>query len=193
MQNWDTTDENSLDPSSTCPNIQDYKDALLICRKLEIPISYINFSKEYWVWVFEAFLREVEVGRTPNPDVGCNRYIKFGEFAKKFLKARVGDNDGKQQKEARGGGSGIEGGGFKADWIATGHYARVERGDGMHTKLLKGEFLSFLFSHYSLDLLYVVSRGAEIPQYSFDFPQQSIETKTKPTTYLTFRKPSFHG
>lgn len=105
MQNW------SDDGSGDCRAENDRRDAVAVCGRLGIPIHFRDFSSEYWATVFEHFLAEYAAGRTPNPDVLCNREIKF----KHFLDA------------ARE---------LGAQFIATGHYARIElRGD--HHRLLR--------------------------------------------------------
>jgi tRNA-specific 2-thiouridylase len=96
MQNWED------DGSGDCRAEDDRKDAVAVCGKLGIPFHARNFAREYWDGVFRHFIDEYRVGRTPNPDVLCNREIKF----KTFL------------DEARA---------LGADRIATGHYAQVER------------------------------------------------------------------
>lgn len=97
MKNWDEDDDTEY-----CTAIQDFEDAQRVADRLDIPLHPINFAAEYWDSVFEDFLREYAAGRTPNPDVLCNRNIKFAVF--------------QDYAEMRG-----------ADWIATGHYARLER------------------------------------------------------------------
>ena len=99
MQNWED------DGSGDCRAEDDRKDAVAICGKLGIPFHARNFAREYWDGVFQHFIDEYKAGRTPNPDVLCNREIKF----KTFL----------DQARSLG-----------ADRIATGHYARVEQRDG---------------------------------------------------------------
>jgi tRNA-specific 2-thiouridylase len=99
MDNW------ADDGSGHCRADEDRRDAVAVCGRLGIPIHFRDFSQQYWAGVFEHFLAEYAAGRTPNPDVLCNREIKF----KHFLDA------------ARG---------LGADRIATGHYARVDRHDG---------------------------------------------------------------
>jgi tRNA-specific 2-thiouridylase len=99
MQNW------ADDGSGDCRAEDDRRDAVAVCGQLGLPIHFRNFSREYWDGVFAHFLAEYAAGRTPNPDVLCNREIKF----KYFLDA------------ARE---------LGAERIATGHYARVERRDG---------------------------------------------------------------
>ena len=104
MQNW--TDDGSGD----CRAEDDRRDAVAVCGKLGLPIRFRDFSGEYWDGVFRHFLSEYAAGRTPNPDVLCNREIKF----KHFLDA------------ARA---------LGAEAIATGHYARVDRVDGRYRLL----------------------------------------------------------
>ncbi|QDA55976.1 tRNA 2-thiouridine(34) synthase MnmA [Thermomonas aquatica] len=104
MQNW--TDDGSGD----CRAEDDRRDAVAVCGRLGLPIRFRDFSSEYWDGVFRHFLSEYAAGRTPNPDVLCNREIKF----KHFLDA------------ARA---------LGAEAIATGHYARVDRVDGRYRLL----------------------------------------------------------
>ncbi|QOW20658.1 tRNA 2-thiouridine(34) synthase MnmA [Lysobacter ciconiae] len=106
MQNW------ADDDSGDCRADDDRRDAVAVCGRLGIPIHFRDFSGEYWDGVFAHFLAEYAAGRTPNPDVLCNREIKF----KHFLDA------------ARE---------LGADFIATGHYARVDHQRGRH-RLLRG-------------------------------------------------------
>lgn len=96
MQNWED------DGSGDCRAEDDRRDAVAVCGRLGIPFHARNFAREYWAGVFERFLAEYRAGRTPNPDVLCNREIKFRTFL----------------DEARALGAGR---------IATGHYARIER------------------------------------------------------------------
>ena len=105
MRNWDSTINNDYlgNPNlnnNICPQEQDYNDALEVCKKLGIELHRIDFVKEYWDYVFTYFLDELKKCRTPNPDVMCNKYIKFDAFIKEAK--RLG-----------------------ADYVATGHYARI--------------------------------------------------------------------
>ena len=91
MRNWDAmvngdTLGNPTLNDSICPQEQDYNDALEVCKKLEIPLHRIDFVKEYWDYVFKYFLDELKLGRTPNPDLMCNKYIKFDENAAVIIK-----------------------------------------------------------------------------------------------------------
>ncbi len=108
MRNWDSTINNDFlgNPNlnnNICPQEEDYNDALKVCEKIGIPLHRVDFVKEYWDFVFTYFLDELKKGRTPNPDIMCNKYIKFDCFIKEAKK-------------------------LGADFIATGHYARMKDG-----------------------------------------------------------------
>ncbi|WP_028124715.1 tRNA 2-thiouridine(34) synthase MnmA [Eremococcus coleocola] len=108
MKNWDDTDENGV-----CTATEDYKDVALVAEKIGIPYYSVNFEKEYWDRVFEYFLAEYRAGRTPNPDVMCNKEIKF----KAFLDYAMD---------------------LGADYVAMGHYAQVETDADGTVHLLRG-------------------------------------------------------
>jgi tRNA-specific 2-thiouridylase len=97
MKNWDDDDE-----SDYCPAEQDLADARTIADILDIELHTVSFSAEYWNRVFRHFLEEYQAGRTPSPDIICNREIKFRAFLDHAI-------------------------GLGADFIATGHYARIEK------------------------------------------------------------------
>lgn len=104
MRNWDAIANGDFLGNPTlndnqCPQEKDYEDALKVAEKLGIKLYRVDFVKEYWDDVFTYFLDEYKKGRTPNPDIFCNKYIKFDKFLK-FAKEN----------------------GF--DYIATGHYAK---------------------------------------------------------------------
>ena len=103
LMNNDILGNPTLQNQNICPQEQDYNDAVAVCKKLDIPLHRIDFVKEYWDYVFTYFLDELKKGRTPNPDIMCNKYIKFDYFVKEAK--RLG-----------------------ADYIATGHYAKMEDG-----------------------------------------------------------------
>ena len=106
MRNWEETDENGA-----CTAEEDFEDVRRVCGLLDIPYYTVNFSREYMERVFSYFLSEYRAGRTPNPDVLCNREIKFGPF--------------KQYAKELG-----------ADYIATGHYCGISHEGNVH-RLLK--------------------------------------------------------
>lgn len=108
MRNWDSYADGELDGAPTtkegiCPQEVDYNDAKKVCDKLGIPLYRKDFIKEYWDYVFTYFLDELKKGRTPNPDIMCNKYIKFDQFKKEAEK-------------------------LGADYIATGHYCKIKDG-----------------------------------------------------------------
>ena len=108
MRNWDSSVNNDINGNPTlnndiCTQEEDYNDAVKVCDKLGIKLHRIDFVKEYWDYVFTYFLDELKKGRTPNPDIMCNKYIKFDMFKKEAEK-------------------------LGADYIATGHYARMKDG-----------------------------------------------------------------
>ncbi len=103
MKNWEEKNSEGI-----CQSTADYEDAARVCDLLEIPIYSVNFVQEYWDLVFSHFIEELKQGYTPNPDILCNKEIKFSVF---FEKAKS----------------------LGADFLATGHYCRTENG-----QLLKG-------------------------------------------------------
>jgi len=111
MRNWDASLNNDIlgNPTNNdpvCPQEEDYNDAVRTAKALGLEIRRVDFIKEYWDSVFTYFLEEYARGRTPNPDILCNKEIKF----KAFLNYAFD---------------------IGADWIATGHYARIEhKADG---------------------------------------------------------------
>ncbi|WP_033789605.1 tRNA 2-thiouridine(34) synthase MnmA [Pantoea septica] len=108
MKNWEEDDGEEY-----CTAADDLADAQAVCDKLGIKLHKINFAAEYWDNVFEHFLEEYKAGRTPNPDILCNKEIKF----KAFLEFAADD--------------------LGADYIATGHYVRRADVDGK-SQLLRG-------------------------------------------------------
>ena len=102
MKNWDDDDG-----SPYCSVKEDFMDAAFVADQLNIPLYEANFAKEYKDRVFSYFLEELEEGRTPNPDILCNKEIKFKEFYEYAITQNF-------------------------DYIATGHYAKT-----VNYKLLK--------------------------------------------------------
>lgn len=143
MRNWDSALNNDLLGNPTvmdevCPQEKDYQDAKSVAEKLGIKLHRVDFIQEYWDSVFEYFLAEYRKNRTPNPDILCNKEIKFKAFLNKA--ASLG-----------------------ADYIAMGHYARVIH-DGDKHYLLRGRdankdqtyFLSQLSSKQIANVLFPI-------------------------------------
>ena len=118
MRNWDSATNNDFlgNPdfnSDVCPQEKDYQDAVKVAEKLGIELKRVDFIEEYWEYVFKYFLEEYAAGRTPNPDLMCNKEIKF----KAFLDYANNLN---------------------ADYIAMGHYARITHDPVKGSYLLRG-------------------------------------------------------
>lgn len=96
MKNWDETN-----PDGRCTADEDYQDVIKVCEKIGIPYYSVNFVQEYWDNVFQEFLTDYKLGLTPNPDILCNREIKFKVF---YQRARL----------------------LGADYLATGHYCQLK-------------------------------------------------------------------
>ncbi|WNC70591.1 tRNA 2-thiouridine(34) synthase MnmA [Thalassotalea psychrophila] len=109
MKNWEEDDDDEY-----CAAADDLKDAQQVCEKLGIELHTINFAAEYWDNVFEYFLEEYKAGRTPNPDIMCNKEIKF----KAFLEFACED--------------------LGADYIATGHYVQRRKDSDGKFEMLRG-------------------------------------------------------
>lgn len=104
MKNWEESDS-----SGACTSEKDFEDVVKVCGQIGIPYYTVNFTKEYQTTVFAQFLKELKEGHTPNPDILCNREIKFNLLLQKALD-------------------------LGADFLATGHYARTDE----KKRLLKG-------------------------------------------------------
>lgn len=138
MKNW-----NEADAKGACPATQDFEDVVSVCSQIGIQCYSVDFSEKYWNNVFETFLCELRAGRTPNPDILCNREIKFKALLDKALD-------------------------MGADYLATGHYCRV-----LHTEhenfLLKGadpakDQSYFLHAVHSEALKHVLFPVGELPK-----------------------------
>lgn len=106
MKNWEEEDE-----KGRCMATSDYEDVVKVCQQLDIPYYSVNFVEEYRTQVFSHFLAELKAGFTPNPDILCNREIKFKVFLEKAIS-------------------------LGADYLATGHYC--QKSEGSNPNLLKG-------------------------------------------------------
>lgn len=107
MKNWEETDA-----LGNCPAHLEYEDVVRVCDQIQIPHFSVNFAKEYWDNVFSHFLHEYSLGFTPNPDILCNREIKFKHLLDKALQ-------------------------LGADYLATGHYCQIGKKEEEYT-LLRG-------------------------------------------------------
>lgn len=116
MKNWEEKDGNGL-----CTSAADYEDVVRVCDQIGIPHYTVNFVKEYWDAVFSHFLAELKLGYTPNPDILCNREIKFKVFFQKALQ-------------------------LGADYLATGHYAQTTGGKLLRSRDQEKDQTYFLYT-----------------------------------------------
>ncbi|MFA5459018.1 MAG: tRNA 2-thiouridine(34) synthase MnmA [Bacilli bacterium] len=169
MRNWDSTINNDVlgNPhlhDFICPQEQDYNDAASVCAKLKIKLQRVDFVKEYWDYVFTYFLTELKKGRTPNPDIMCNKYIKFDLFIKEAK--RLG-----------------------ADFVATGHYARLVDGK-LYRALDKNKdqtyFLSQLSKKQLQDVLFPIGDLTKQEVRRFAAENNLITATKKGSTGICF-------
>jgi len=164
MKNWDDTDENGV-----CTATRDYEDVAAVAEQLEIPYYSVNFEKEYAERVFSYFLDTYRKGRTPNPDVMCNKEIKF----KAFLDYAMA---------------------LGAEYVAMGHYARVRRDSDGTTHLLRGVdsnkdqtyFLSQLRQHQLAKSLFPVGHMCKAEVRRLAERLQLVTAKKKDSTGICF-------
>ncbi len=114
MKNWEDRD-------GSCPGALDYEDVVRVCDRLQIQHYTVNFMQQYWDSVFSHFIEELKAGYTPNPDVLCNREIKFKAL---FQKAKE----------------------LGADFLATGHYAQTHGGSLFRSQDLDKDQTYFLYT-----------------------------------------------
>lgn len=125
MKNWEEKDENGI-----CRSAIEFEDVVRVCEQIDIPYYSVNFVKEYWDHVFQHFLDEFNLGYTPNPDILCNREIKFKVLLEKALE-------------------------LGGDFLATGHYCQNVLKDGIY-HLYKGKDLGKDQSYF----LYTIGQKA---------------------------------
>ena len=142
MLNWEENDENGC-----CTAEEDFADVRRVASLLDIPYYTVNFAKEYMDRVFSYFLAEYKAGRTPNPDVLCNREIKFGPFLEEAKK-------------------------LGADYIATGHYCKIA-----HTQDSDGNPVHFLqkAKDQNKDQTYFLTQLSQKQLEKVLFPLQDME------------------
>ncbi len=151
MRNWDSQVNNDilgnkeLSQNNICPQEQDYLDAQAVAKTLGIELYRVDFVKEYWDYVFKYFLAEYQLGRTPNPDILCNKFIKFDAFAK-YAFNELG-----------------------ADFIAMGHYAKTIAGTDDELVYLKAA------NDHQKDQTYFLSHLSQAQIAKVKFPLGELE------------------
>lgn len=134
MKNWDETN-----PDGSCTADKDYQDVIRVCEQLDIPYYSVNFVKEYWDSVFSEFLNDYRQGLTPNPDILCNREIKFKVFLER---ARL----------------------LGADFLATGHYCQLKDGNLIKGADLNKDQTYFLYAVERSAFRYVLFPIGHLPK-----------------------------
>lgn len=163
MDNWEEKDD-----CGVCTATEDYEDVRRVCTAIDIPYFSVNFAKEYMDKVFATFLSEYEKGRTPNPDVLCNREIKFGPFLD-YAKM------------------------LGAEYIATGHYCKIES-DGKNFYLLKARdkskdqsyFLNQLSQNQLSQVLFPLADIEKIEVRKIALENNLVNAKKKDSTGVCF-------
>ncbi|CAO3565742.1 unnamed protein product [Mortierella alpina] len=170
-----------------CTSDRDWADVQAVCRQIGIPARRLDFSRQYWNQVFEVMLHEYERGRTPNPDVTCNREIKFGELIEwcnrngGLGKDRFSDADGRRHQHDRllpedgmndtSSSEQEKDTPLGWDYLATGHYARVERDpETGEAKLLRALDSNKDQTYYLSTLSERVLRHVLFPLAQYDKP-----------------------
>ena len=164
MKNWD-----EKDPLGICPAERDFEDVRRVSDQIGIPYYSVSFAEEYRQRVFSYFLEEYRLGRTPNPDILCNTEIKFKAFLEFAIKSG-------------------------ADFIATGHYARLRRRSGCSVLLLKGSdpqkdqsyFLAGLRSDQLSRVLFPIGNMKKPEVRAMASEQGFVNAKKKDSTGICF-------
>ncbi|KAG0003750.1 hypothetical protein BGZ65_001384 [Modicella reniformis] len=175
-----------------CMSDRDWGDVQAICKQLGIPARRLDFSRHYWNQVFEVMLQEYEHGRTPNPDITCNREIKFGKLiewcngngglGKDRHKSHPNSDSPEQQPE------------LGWDYLATGHYARVERDpETGRAKLMRALDSNKDQTYYLSELSEQVLRNVIFPLARYDKPtvkRMAMETGVQQLKNSAMKKES---
>ncbi len=162
MNNWDETEDDA------CTSVTDWEDVKRVCTALDIPYYSVSFAKEYMDRVFKYFLEEYKAGRTPNPDVLCNREIKFGPFLEKARE-------------------------LGADYIATGHYCDISHEGGVHRLLRAADtskdqtyFLNQLSQDQLADVLFPLGKMKKDEVRKIATEYGLVTAKKKDSTGICF-------
>ncbi|ODV85175.1 hypothetical protein CANARDRAFT_7824 [[Candida] arabinofermentans NRRL YB-2248] len=168
MANWSP---DSIGGAKKCTVEKDWEEVQATCQQLGIPCERVNFEKEYWSSVFEPMLEMYKKGLTPNPDVGCNKYVKFGKMIEHLSEELKGQGDW---------------------WLATGHYAKVMKHQptGEH-HLLRSDFMPKDQSYYLSQVPENVLSRILMPMGHYTKPQ--IREIAKKNNLLTKDKPDSQG
>lgn len=159
MKNWQEND-----PSGQCLAAKDQEDVARVCSQIDIPFYTVNFTEPYWDRVFSRFLQELKLGYTPNPDILCNREIKFNLFLEKAFS-------------------------LGADYLATGHYAQTQEGRlfrGLDPNKDQSYFLSALKSENLENVLFPIGHLNKTDVRSYAQKHRLATAEKKDSTGICF-------
>lgn len=175
MANWSSDKLINNGSNSKCTVDEDWLQVREICEHLKIPCERVNFEKEYWTQVFEPMLNEYEKGYTPNPDIGCNKYVKFGKMIEHLNK--IFPQNGESGKKW---------------WLVTGHYAKIlkdtENGD---FRLFRADYKQKDQSYYLTSMPNDVLGNVIMPIGHYTKPE--VREIAKDYDLLTKDKPDSQG
>lgn len=181
MANWSS--DKFINGNSKCTIDDDWLQVKEICNQINIPCERVNFEKEYWTQVFEPMLKDYENGLTPNPDIGCNKYVKFGkmiEYLQNYYnnKAELGRN--------------------KRWWLVTGHYAKILKandgvvhGDEDNYRLFRADYKNKDQSYYLTSIPSKILNRILMPIGHYSKPE--IRSIAQDYNLLTKDKPDSQG
>lgn len=176
MANW------SSDSIGTkqCTAERDWEDVQKICQQINIPCERVNFEKEYWENVFQPMIEMYKKGLTPNPDVGCNKYVKFGKMIEHLSKKFEYLNNNENEKNG------------KKWWLVTGHYAKVLQNEKTKEyNLMRSDYLPKDQSYYLCQIPENVLSRLLLPIGHYTKPE--IREIAKNYKLATSEKPDSQG
>lgn len=184
MANWSSSadghvgaacsrDDGSKGSNSSCTVDRDWDEVQKTCQQLGIPCERVSFEKEYWLDVFEPMLSMYQMGLTPNPDVGCNRYVKFGSMLDHLERHLAPNVDNKW-------------------WMVTGHYAKVlQRQNDGQVQLFRADYRQKDQSYYLSQVPETALSHALLPLGHYTKPQ--VRAIAKEYGLATRDKPDSQG
>lgn len=168
MANW--SPDRVIDSNSACTVDSDWLQVRETCQQLGIPCERVNFEKEYWTQVFEPMLDQYQKGYTPNPDIGCNKYVKFGKMIEYLERLFATRSKGSKW------------------WLVTGHYARILKDTGTNeSRLFRAKYKQKDQSYYLTSMPHGVLDRVLMPMGHYTKPEirqiaqdYDLVTKDKP-------------
>lgn len=176
MANWSS--DKIINSNSKCTVDDDWLQVIETCKQLNIPCERVNFEKDYWTQVFEPMLDQYQRGLTPNPDIGCNKYVKFGKMIeylnKKFNNCNMNMNNDKKW------------------WLVTGHYSRIlQNNETKEFNLFRADYKCKDQSYYLTSMPNNILNHVLMPIGHYSKPE--IREIAKDYNLITKDKPDSQG